>query len=472
MNYYLAIDIGASSGRHILGYIENGKIILEEVYRFKNSMELIDNSLCWNVDYLFNEIINGLKKCKIINKIPKSIAIDTWAVDFALLNNNKLLGNVVSYRDHRTDQIDEEVYKIISLDNLYQKTGIQKQKFNSIYQLMALKIKKSEIMEKTETFLLVPDYFNFLLTGKCFTEYTNATTTQLIDSKTNDWDRDLIKKLGFPDKIFTEIVKPGTSIGSFTEETEKIIGYNSEVIAGASHDTASAVVSVPSIDKDFVYISSGTWSLMGTELEKCDCSLDSMKANFTNEGGYNYQFRYLKNIMGLWIIQSLQKELDYKYTFEDLCRLAKENNNFPSRINVNDNSFLTPVSMIETIQDYCQKTKQPIPWSPGELAYVIYQSLANSYATTLKELQNLTNKNYNKIYIIGGGANADYLNELTKIATGKNVYAGPIEATATGNIGVQMIKDGIFSSLSEYRKAIMNSFNIKIYEEEKIEYRC
>lgn len=468
MEYYLAIDIGASSGRHILGSYQDGKIVLEEIYRFENNVKMINDQLCWDVDYLFNEIIMGMKKCKTLDKVPVSMAIDTWAVDYVLIDKQgKRIGNAISYRDHRTDTIDKEVYKIISLDELYQRTGIQKQLFNTIYQLMAVKKDTPEILEKADSMLMIPDYFNYLLTGKKACEYTNATTSQLVSPKTKDWDYELIEQLGYPRSIFNKIIEPGTTLGNLSESIKTKVGFDTKVIATASHDTASAVVSVPATNQDFIYISSGTWSLMGMEKEVADCSIESMRANFTNEGGYNYRFRYLKNIMGLWMIQSLRRELNQEVSFSELCDLARENQDFPSRVNVNDHSFLSPDSMIKAIQEYCQKTNQIIPKTVGELANVVYQSLAISYASTIEEIELLTRKKYDAIHVVGGGGNADYLNELTAKATGKVIYTGPTEATATGNMAVQMISNKVFASLTEARKCIKDSFEIKKYEEEK-----
>ena len=267
--------------------------------------------------------------------------------------------------------------------------------------------------------------------------------------------------------MFKEIIEPGTIIGNLTDIVQESVGFDTKVIATASHDTASAVVSVPALREDFIYISSGTWSLMGMERNIADCSLESMQANFTNEGGYNHRFRYLKNIMGLWMIQSLRRELEETLSFNELCQMAKANQNFPSRVDVNDCCFLSPDSMIKAIQDYCQNSNQPIPKTAGELANVIYQSLAISYAATIEEIEMLTRKKYEAIYIVGGGGNAEYLNELTAKATGKVIYTGPVEATATGNIVVQMLNNQVFASLVEARKCIKNSFKIKKYKEEK-----
>ena len=463
--YYLAVDIGASSGRLILGHLENGKMELEEVHRFENGMVKKDGELCWEFDRLFQEIKNGLKICKEIGKIPVSMGVDTWGVDFVLMDkDDKVLGNTVGYRDHRNEGMDEEVYKTISLEDLYARTGIQKAIFNTVYQLMAVKTKHPEYLEQAETMLHVPDYFHYLLTGKKTCEYTEATTGQLVNAETKDWDYELIDKLGYPRKMFQKLIMPGTSVGHFTEEVKAEVGFDVEVVAPATHDTGSAVLAVPANDDDFIYISSGTWSLMGIEREKAVCSKKSCEMNFTNEGGYAGRFRYLKNIMGLWMIQSVRHEYDDKYGFAEICQMAEEAKDFPSRVDANDECFLSPESMIEEVKDYCRRTGQKVPETLGEIATVIYTSLAECYAKTAKELEEMTGRTFSRIHVVGGGSNAGYLNELTARATGKEVHAGPGEATAIGNITAQMLKAEEFKSIEEARTTIHESFGIKVYQ--------
>ena len=463
--YYLAVDIGASSGRLILGHLENGKMELEEVHRFENGMVKKDGELCWEFDRLFQEIKNGLKKCKEIGKIPVSMGVDTWGVDFVLMDkDDKVLGNTVGYRDHRNEGMDEEVYKTISLEDLYARTGIQKAIFNTVYQLMAVKTKHPEYLEQAETMLHVPDYFHYLLTGKKTCEYIEATTGQLVNAETKDWDYELIDKLGYPRKMFQKLIMPGTSVGHFTEEVKAEVGFDVEVVAPATHDTGSAVLAVPANDDDFIYISSGTWSLMGIEREKADCSKKSCEMNFTNEGGYAGRFRYLKNIMGLWMIQSVRHEYDDKYGFAEICQMAEEAKDFPSRVDANDECFLSPESMIEEVKDYCRRTGQKVPETLGEIATVIYTSLAECYAKTAKELEEMTGRTFSRIHVVGGGSNAGYLNELTARATGKEVHAGPGQATAIGNITAQMLKAEEFKSIEEARTTIHESFGIKVYQ--------
>lgn len=464
MQYYLAVDIGASSGRHMLGHMENGKICLEEIYRFSNGMKKEDGHLVWDLPALFQEILNGMKRCAELGKIPVSMGIDTWAVDYVLLDQEgQVLGKTYGYRDGRTAGMDEKVNAEISGEDLYRRTGIQKQMFNTIYQLMAVKEQEPEKMEAAKDMLLIPDYFNYLLTGVKKTEYTNATTTQLVSPVTKDWDRELIGLMGYKQDIFGEISTPGTSVGHLRAEIRERVGFDTEVVLAASHDTASAVLSVPSSVPEFLYISSGTWSLMGVELREADCAKEARRANMTNEGGYGYRFRFLKNIMGLWMIQSARHEWNDAYSFAGLCEKAEECGGFPSRVDVNDAVFLAPESMVGAIRKYCADTRQPVPETVGEVACVIYQSLAKSYGETVKEIEKITGKTYGAVHIVGGGANADYLNRLTAKATGKTCFCGPTEATAVGNLAVQLLKDGTFATVEEARQVIGRSFAIKIF---------
>lgn len=462
--YYLAVDIGASSGRHMLASMKDGKMQLEEVYRFPNGMDNKNGTLCWDVDRLITEIKNGLKKCKEIGKIPVSMGIDTWGVDYVLLDkDDHILGDTVGYRDSRTEGMDEKVYEVIPQDDLYARTGIQKQIFNTIYQLMAVKESHPEYLEQAETILMIPDYFNFLLTGVKMNEYTEATTGQLISPKTNDWDYELIDMLGYNSKMFRPVSMPGTVVGDFTEDVQKEVGFNCTVVLPATHDTGSAVLAVPTNDDDAVYISSGTWSLMGIERKEADCSMESMKANFTNEGGYDHRFRYLKNIMGLWMIQSVKKEFTEDLSFAEICEMASKET-IPSIVDCNDDCFLAPESMIEAVQKFCRDTDQPVPETVGEISSVIYNSLAKCYGDTVEEIEAITGKKYSTIYVVGGGSNAGYLNELTAKYTGRKVSAGPSEATAIGNIIVQMLHDGVFANLPEARTCVKESFDVKMYE--------
>ena len=462
--YYLAIDIGASSGRHILAHLEENRMVLEEVHRFPNGMVEKDGEHVWDVDELFRQIKLGLKKCAQLGKIPVSVGVDTWGVDFVLLDGDGArIGNAVAYRDGRTRGMDEEVYKIIPEDELYARTGIQKAIFNTIYQLMALKVKKPEHLEKAHTMLLMPDYFHYMLSGVAATEYTEATTGQLVSPETKDWDMELIERLGYPKRIFQRMVTPGTVLGELTAEVQAEVGFNCKVVEPATHDTGSAVIAVPTDSDDALYISSGTWSLMGTELMEANCSPESKANNLTNEGGYGYRFRYLKNIMGLWMNQSVKKEIGGNLGFGEICEMASKCS-IPSIVDCNDDRFLAPANMTEEVQAACRESGQQVPEGLAQVASVIYNSLARCYAETIRQIEGITGRKYDKIHIVGGGSNAEYLNRLTAAATGIPVYAGPTEATAIGNIAAQMMATGELADLKAARACVFRSFSITTYQ--------
>ena len=463
--YFLAVDIGASSGRHMLGHLEKGRLVLEEIYRFENGMKQTKEGLCWDIPALFQEIKTGIRRCGELGKIPVSMGIDTWAVDYVLLDEqDQILGDTFGYRDSRTAGMDEEVYRLIPEKELYQRTGIQKQIFNTVFQLMAVKKAHPEYLEQARTFLMMPDYFHFLLTGEKRSEYTNATSTQLVNAETKDWDDEVISRLGYPREMFLPLSQPGTQVGVFTKEIEKEVGFSCQVVLPATHDTASAVMAVPCQEDNCLYISSGTWSLMGTENKKAICTEESRQKNFTNEGGYDFRYRYLKNIMGLWMIQSVRHEEKDQYSFAQLCEMADECSDFPSRVFVNAQEFLAPESMTEAVRQYCEKSGQRVPETTGELAAVIYQSLAKCYGETVQEIEQLTGEHYDTIHIVGGGANADYLNRLTASQSGRQVLAGPSEATAIGNLMAQMIGKGEFAGLMQARACVAESFPIREYQ--------
>lgn len=332
---------------------------------------------------------------------------------------------------------------------------------------MAVKQKEPELLQRAKTLLMLPDYFGLRLTGNKLSEYTNGSTTQLVNPTTFQWDTDLIRKLGYPEDIFLPLQMPGTKVGQLLPKMQKEVGFDLEVVLCGSHDTASAVMAVPQTSGDGIYISSGTWSLMGIESLKPIINGNAAAANFTNEGGYDRRFRFLKNIMGLWMIQSVRHEYNDAYSFAQLCDMAEESKDFPSRVDVNDPSFLSPDSMVEVIKQYCQKTGQQVPESVGELASVVYCSLAQSYGETVNGLEKIAGRIYDSIHIIGGGSNAAYLNQLTADATGKTVYAGPGEATAIGNLLAQMIHAEELADLKNARKCVRESFEIKKFVPEK-----
>lgn len=472
--YYLAIDIGASSGRHILGSVQDRKLLLEEVYRFENRQLRRNGHDCWDLENLWSGILEGMKACKALGKLPATIGIDTWAVDFVLLDEaGGVIGDAVSYRDSRTEGMDKLVEELVPPDFLYSRTGIQKQIFNTIYQLMALRVENLPQLMAADSLLMIPDYFHYRLTGVKKQEYTNATSTGLVNAQSKQWDNFLIDKLHLPQKLFGPLSMPGTTVGELTPEIQDIVGFNATVILPATHDTGSSFLAVPARDENAVYLSSGTWSLLGVENESAITSESSRLQNFTNEGGAWYRFRYLKNIMGLWMIQSIRRELNgtayvagreskhasgRSWSFPDLIAEAQTAEGFPSAVDANDDSFLSPASMIDAIKDYCRKTDQPVPATVGEIMQCVYRSLAKCYWGAIESLSQLTGKTYTSINIVGGGCQDMYLNQMTANIAGLPVYAGPVEGTAIGNLMVQMIAAGEFPDLPSARRAVKESF--------------
>lgn len=465
MKYHLAVDIGASSGRHILGHVEQGRIVLEEVYRFENGPKKRGGRLCWDFDALAREVVNGLKACAKLGKVPATLGVDTWGVDFALVDREgRVLGDTVAYRDSRNQGMDALVEELIPAQELYRRTGIQKQSFNTIYQLMAVKRQSPELLEQAHRLLLVPDYLHYTLAGVMSNEYTEASTSGLVSAETKDWDRELLRLLGFPQKLFGTLSLPGTALGGLRPALREELGFDCQVVLPASHDTGSAFLAVPAGEGASVTLSSGTWSLLGVELEQPVTTPESRAANFTNEGGYQYRFRYLKNIMGLWMIQNLRREMAENGQlpgFGELPQLAREAADFPGRVDVDDPSFLAPESMSAAVRAYCERVGQPVPQSPGELLSCVYHSLAQCYAQSVRQLERLTGRSFQAVHIVGGGSQDAYLNQLTASATGLPVYAGPTEGTALGNLLVQMIAQGEFAGLQEARDAIRASFAVK-----------
>ncbi|MCP8967735.1 rhamnulokinase [Ectobacillus ponti] len=460
--YRIAVDIGASSGRLMAGRLANGKLELREVYRFENQLVQRGGHFCWDVAALFAEVKQGLHACRDLGIQPESIGIDTWAVDFVLLGeNDELLTEAVAYRDPRTDGMMEEVFEIISKERLYLETGIQFQKFNTIYQLYALKKSHPDILARAKTFLMIPDYLNYLLTGKKANEYTNATSTQLVNAFTKKWDLDLLEKLGIPAEMFGEIHAPKTVLGSLKQELAEELGFDLQVILPATHDTGSAVIAVPEL-QDTIYISSGTWSLIGVENHFPICVTKALDYNFTNEGGLDYRYRFLKNIMGLWMIQEVRRNYDSVYSFAQLVELAKQAE-FDSIVNVDDARFLKPDHMVTAIQQYCQETNQPLPHTPGEVAKCVFDSLVVSYQKAIGEIEEIFEQKFPKVNVIGGGCQNELLNQLLADATGKEVVAGPVEATAIGNLVAQLMAAGEIAGLEEARTLIQHSFAVKTF---------
>ena len=453
MKYFLAIDIGASSGRHILGSLQDGKLKLQEVYRFENGITEQNESLTWNIDTLERNVIEGIKKCGEIGMIPSYVAIDTWGVDYVLLDvENKPIKPVHAYRDLRTDGIPEKIDGIISRKDLFSRTGIQAINFNTLYQLYADKL--AGRLDTAEHFMMIPDYLSYKLTGIMANEYTNATTGSLVNAKTNDWDYELIDLLGFDRKLFLPLAKPASKLGDFSKSIAKEVGFSATVVHAPSHDTASAVAACP-IDDKSVYISSGTWSLIGSENRKPMLDFEVSKAGFTNEGGVEYRYRFLENIMGMWLFQNIRKNLYKKYSYDEMMNMAMESK-YEKLINPNDSSFTAPENMIEAIKNYLGEPDLPI----GDLLKSVYLSLANSYNTAVKTIEKLSNKEIHNIFIVGGGSKDKYLNELTSKITHKKVIIGLDEATATGNILSQIMYSEKID-LTAARQIVKESFNIR-----------
>lgn len=453
MTYYLAIDIGASSGRHILGYIDNGRLKLEEIHRFENYITNQNGTLVWDIEHLVSEVKKGIAKCKEIGKIPCTVAIDTWGVDYVLLDESKQeILPAVSYRDSRTNRVINKVESIISAEELYLKTGIQKQNFNTIYQLYADKL--SGRLEDAKHFLMILAYLSYKLTGIIKNEYTNATTTGMVNADTKQWDYEIIDKLSLPKHLFGTLDTPCTVIGNFTKEMQDYAGFDSTVIFAPSHDTASAVCACP-IDDNSVYISSGTWSLIGVESLNPIVNEKSMAANFANEGGIDYRFRFLKNYMGMWLFQNVKKNLNNEFSYDDMMRLAMQSKRF-EMIDTNAPDFLAPENMINAIRSYLKNESIPIE----VVINSVYHSLAQSYKNAIDEIEKLAGKTIDNVFIVGGGSKDTYLNKLTAQYTGKKVVTGLSEATATGNLLSQIMYDKKIS-LAQARDIVKNSFDIK-----------
>lgn len=468
---FLAFDFGASSGRAMLATFDGNKITLEEKHRFSNDPVLVNGDLHWDVLRLFHEIKQGILKCANSgDRDIDCIGIDTWGVDYGLLDkNDKLLGNPYHYRDTRTEGMYEEAFKRVSKEEIFKKTGIAFNWFNTIFQLLSAKLSGDVTLEQAKTLLFMPDLFNFFLTGEKKTEYTVASTSQMFDSVQHDWAYDVLHKLELPENLFTEIVYPGETVGTLRPELAEELGVGQiPVIAVASHDTGSAVASVPVVEeKDFIYISSGTWSLMGVELEQPNLSEEALSYNFTNEGGVDKTVRFLKNIMGLWLIQESRRQWDREgelLSFDELERQANAAEPFASMIDPDDEAFQTPGNMPERIREYCRKTGQKVPETKGEIVRCIAQSLAFRYRYTVEGMERVTGNPYNVIHIVGGGIKDKMICQFTANATKRTVSAGPVEATSIGNIIVQAMAMGAIKDLRQGRQVVKNSFDITNYE--------
>ncbi|MBQ8289086.1 MAG: rhamnulokinase [Clostridia bacterium] len=464
MEYYLAIDIGASSGRHILGWLEDGRLCTCEIYRFPNGATTSESGeLCWDVNALWSHIKAGIRKAADEGKAPAYIGIDTWGVDFVLLDaDGERIGEAVSYRSHRTDGMDAVLERTLTTHQLYARTGIQKQQFNTIYQLLALQEQHPDQLGVASTMLFIPDYFHYLLTGVSASEYTIATTSGLVTPATGGWDLQLIDRLGLPVEIFQPILPAGSVLGPVRADVAEEIGCQPLVVLPATHDTGSAVLALPTDREGALYLSSGTWSLMGVERAEADLSRAAEYYNFTNEGGYGGRYRFLRNIMGLWMIQSLRKECGY--TFDQIMEAATAHLSTDLRVDVNNAAFLSPDSMTEALKRELDRPNLTL----GELFAVVYLSLADCYAATVKQIEEIAGTPVSAIHIIGGGSKDSLLNRLTADASGKTVIAGPTEATAIGNLLCQLLGTGGLSTVEEARRLLAASIKTEITQPQSV----
>ena len=468
----LAIDLGASSGRGIIGEFDGRKLSLRENHRFQNDPVKINGSLNWDILRIFFEIKNILRTCALSeDRDIKTIGIDTWGLDFGLLGaDGRLLENPYNYRDSRTDGINVEAYKRIGKEELYNITGLQYLQFNTIFQLLSLALQRPHILRNAETLLMTPDLLNYFLTGIKKTEYTIASTSSLLNAKTGNWDKSLFAPMDIPEKLFTEIVRPGNILGGLLPEiTEDTGELKAQVINAASHDTASAIAAVPAAGENFVYISSGTWSLMGMESREPVITEKSRKYDFTNEGGVGGTIRVLRNVMGLWLIQESRRQWERegeRLSFDEMSDAALKSPPCASLVNVDLPEFLAPGNMPERIRGYCSRTNQPVPETKGALIRCIYDSLALTYKRTLGQINELQGVPAQKIHVVGGGTKETLLCQFTADACGVPVYAGPIEATAIGNVAVQLTALGEIKDPGEARRIIADSFETAEYTPE------
>ncbi|PZD96308.1 rhamnulokinase [Paenibacillus sambharensis] len=465
----LAYDLGASSGRALLGRLTDRKIEVEEIHRFPNDPVQAGSRLHWDVLRLLHELKQGLLKAKHKGEQPKSLAIDSWAVDFGLIaKNGELLGNPYHYRDHYTEGMMEKVFAKVPQADIFARTGIQFLPFNTIYQLAALKETDSPLLREADRFLMIPDLLRYYLTGEMVNEFTNATTTQLYNPLQEGWDQELLEAIGIPEKLFGPVVHPGTAAGELQPSLCRELGIDSiPVITVAEHDTGSAVAAVPALRPDFAYLSCGTWSLMGTEVAKPVMTEQALQLNFTNEGGVNHTYRLLKNIMGLWILQELKREWERQglnYTFPELVALAKDAGPWTSLVDPDDPLFLHAGDMSPRIQAYSSRTGQRQPQQPGEFVRCILESLALKYRYVLEWTEQLSGQRFEGLHMVGGGIQNELLCQWTADAIGKPVWTGPAEGSAIGNLAVQWIASGEFANLQEARRVIRDSFPVGIYE--------
>lgn len=469
----LAIDLGASSGRGIVGSFDGDKLYLRENHRFPNEPVLINGAFRWDIMRIFHEIKLAMGKCATSDdRDIASMGIDTWGVDYGFIDKNgQLMDNPYNYRDLRTTGMMDKAFETVSAAEMYKTTGIQFASFNSIFQMLATKYSADPWQfEKADKMLFIPDLLNYFLTGKAACEYTIASTSQMLDANKRDWAHDMIKKLGLPTHLLQNIVMPGNVLGDILPAINDEIGeLRAKIINVASHDTASAVVSVPATNKDFVYISSGTWSLMGCEYPTPVINAETEKYNFTNEGGFEGSIRLLKNIMGLWLEQESKRQWERegeKTTYDELSNMAMASEPLKCFIDPDSPEFTPPGNQPRRIAEFCRRTGQYVPQTKGEIIRCIFDSLAMKYRYVVEKIEEIRKAPVSSINIVGGGTKEEPLCRLCAAASGKTVYAGPVEATAIGNLLVQAIAMGEIKDLSEAREVVRRSFEIKCYEPE------
>lgn len=467
MHCYLSVDIGASGGRHIVGWLEEGRICTREVYRFENGAVMKNGHLCWDAEGLCEHVIAGMRACREQGFLPISMGIDTWAVDFALLDQDgQIVGDLVAYRDSRTQGMDVLLEETLPFAELYRLTGIAKQPFNTVYQLMAVLKEHPEYRQQVTDFLLVPEYLSYRLTGRRAHEWTNLSTTALADAAAHTWADTVLDAANLPEGWFrTPIVEPGYTLGGLTDEVRRAVGFDTRVILPATHDTGSAYMAVPARDEKAVFLSSGTWSLLGVELPHPVTGAASLAAGFTNEGGWGHTTRFLKNIMGMWMIQCIRKETDKRYTYAEMAEMAAASS-YPAWIDAADNRFLAPTSMLNEVRAALREQGAPAPADLADILRAVTMGLAVCYRDAIAEMSRMTGIAFTSINIVGGGSQNQTLNRFTAEITGLPVLAGPTEGTALGNLMSQMIAAGELADLAAAREILRNSIDLQCYQHE------
>lgn len=470
LNVYIAFDLGAESGRAVAGVYDGQRLEIKTLHRFLNTPVRLPDALTWNVLRQYTEILEGIAiAVREYGEAVRSVGVDTWGVDFALLDaRGSLLINPVHYRDPRTNGIMENLQSMVGADTIYEYTGIQFMPINTLYQLVAVQQQHPGLLELADKMLMMPDLFHYWLSGAKVSERTIASTSQMMDAHTGDWALELLRHVGLPTHMLPEIVPPGTPLGGMRKAISEETGASSvRVIAPGSHDTASAVAAVPAAEgSHFAYISSGTWSLMGVELTEPLINAHTRTLNFTNEGGVNGTIRFLRNIMGLWLVQECRRAYarqGQEYSYEQLTQMASQAEPFRSIVDPDDRRFLNPGNMLQAISEYCQMSGQPSPETPGQFVRCCLESLALRYRWVLEQLESLLGKRLEVIHVVGGGTQNRLLCQLTADACRRTVLAGPVEATAAGNVMLQMIALGELRSVAEGRDLIRRSTEIVEY---------